>query len=529
MLAITLAGCSSQPPESQRGTLGFVEGFLGGVAADEPRAALIGRDVLSSGGSAVDAAVAMYFALSVTLPSSAGLGGGGACVVWDRTTPKTGKVEAIDFRALAGQETAPTADRPSAIPANPRGFFALHSRYGRLRWSQLVGPAENLARFGAPVTRSFARDLLMFGPALVADPEARRIFARRDGSVLQEGDMLQQIDLAAILGRIRTQGPGELYVGPVARQFVDAALRAGGTASIEDLRQTMPQWRETVAVKVGNDTAHFAPLPGGIAAAQIWGMLNRRGSFARADAATRSHLLADAAMLAYADRAQWMANDGSLRMAPAELVAEARLDALAGRLDPGRHLSADRLPAVPMRRPENPFATSFVALDRDANAVACAVTMNYLFGTGRVAPGTGMLLAARPGSAGRGAESLSPMLVVNHNVREFIFAGSSSGGLAAPTALTAVAARTLFADQPLEEALAAPRVHHSGEPDRTFHEAQMPPDITAALAAKGHTLAPAGEIGLVNAIACPRGLPPKPESCVTRPDQRRSGLALAAD
>ena len=112
--------------KTPKGELGFVSGFLGGVAADEPRAALIGRDVLSAGGSAADAATAVFFALSVTMPSSASLGGGGVCLAYDNRTKKT---EALDFLPRAPRAIPAGTPRPSAVPGNVRGFFVLHAKY----------------------------------------------------------------------------------------------------------------------------------------------------------------------------------------------------------------------------------------------------------------------------------------------------------------------------------------------------------------------------------------------------------------
>ena len=163
-MALLALGCSSDE-ETNLGQIGLIEGFLGGVAADEPRAALIGRDVLSAGGSAADAATAVYFALAVTLPSSASLGGGGVCLVHDTPSART---EAIRFLARRPADVPPGTARPSAVPGNPRGFFALHSKYGVLRWEQVVAPAEGLARFGTPVSRALARDLKQVGTALLA-------------------------------------------------------------------------------------------------------------------------------------------------------------------------------------------------------------------------------------------------------------------------------------------------------------------------------------------------------------------------
>ncbi|HUN53031.1 MAG TPA: gamma-glutamyltransferase, partial [Candidatus Sulfotelmatobacter sp.] len=142
--------------------VGDLKGFVGGVVSDEPQATLIGRDVLAHGGTAADAAAAMYFALAVTYPGAASLGGGGACVVYDRTLNKG---YALDFEPKR-------AARPGAVavPGNVRGMMALQSRFGRLRWGQILAPAESLATIGHPLSRATARELAVLGPELLRDP-----------------------------------------------------------------------------------------------------------------------------------------------------------------------------------------------------------------------------------------------------------------------------------------------------------------------------------------------------------------------
>ncbi len=144
-MALVIAGCSADRSAETPVPAGPA---LGGVVADEPRAAQIGRDILAAGGSAADAATAMYFAMAVTLPSRASLGGGGVCLVFD---PRTRDAQTLEFLARPPARIPPEADRPTAVPGNVRGFYSLQARYGRLRWSQVLVAAENLARFG--VTR----------------------------------------------------------------------------------------------------------------------------------------------------------------------------------------------------------------------------------------------------------------------------------------------------------------------------------------------------------------------------------------
>lgn len=524
-----LAGCSSKPDESLRGTVGFVRGFLGGVVADEPRAALIGREILAAGGSAVDAAVATYFALSVTLPSHAGLGGGGMCVVHD---PVKNETNALDFLSAVPRAVPIQSDRPSAVPGNPRGFFTLHSRYGRLKWPQLVAPATGLARFGTPVSRAFATDIAKVAQPLAIEPEARRIFGRPDGALAREGDLVRQVELAAVLERLRTHGPGDFYLGPFARRLAAAANAAGGSLDVEDLRHYAPVWRDTVKLELKfSVTAHFAPPPAaaGAVAAEIVGLLNASQRFAKAPAADRPHLFVEAALRAFADRARWLRDDGSSAIPVDSLVSEGRLKAISATIDPAHHVAAERLVPAPVERPENPAATTIIAADPEGGAVACALTMNNLFGTGRIALGTGILLAAVPGPSGRGPISLGPMIIFDKRDSALIFAGAASGGVAAPTALANVAVRTLLAEEGLEEALAARRLHHGGTPDIVFHESGYDEEIVRELIRRGHRVAATPVLGIVNALSCPGGLLKRPGTCSLRPDPRGFGLAATSD
>ena len=491
--ALWLAACGSTDEEF--GTVGYVEGFLGGIAADEPHAAQTGRDVLSAGGSAADAVIAMYFVSAVTLPSAASLGGGGVCVGFDSAS---GEVQALEFFARRSMHAGADADRPSAVPGNVRGFFALHARYGRLRWSQLISPAENMARFGFRVSRALARDINQVEGALAADPETLRVFSTPDrAGLVTEGDFLRQVELAAVLARVRAEGAGAFYTGSFGRQLVEAAEAAGGTLSSSDLHNYAPTWRETIAVTMGNQTAHFPPSPavGGAIAAEMWTSLLQGGGLRRESAEERVRIFAD------------LGFD----------TADARLDLMAQ--EQGGPIAS---------QPENPSAATFVAVDREGSAAACAVTLNSLFGTGRVAAGTGIVLAAAPGPGGRGATALGPMLIVNQNVNELFFAGAASGGVAAPTALVSVAARAVLADEPLDQALAAQRALGGLMPDVVYHEGGAD-GIESIFAGQGLRFAATPALGQVNAVYCARGIPPHPESCVAGSDPRGYGLAVTAD
>ena len=255
------AACGSDaPPEGQVGHL--VENF-GGVVSDEPRSALVGRDILSSGGTAVDAAVATFFALAVTYPGAATLGGGGYCVVY---AGGGDKVEAIDFRPALFS----AGSRAVMIPGSVRGMFAMHARYGRLKWEALLLPAERLARFGNAVPRAFARQIAGLPDEAFSDPGLRRLFAP-DGKPLAEGDMLRQTALSTIIAGIRVRGPGEFYAGDLAKSLAaELGQTAGIDVPVSAFREYRPKWLATEVVNVGNDEMHMPPGPGATAARAAW-------------------------------------------------------------------------------------------------------------------------------------------------------------------------------------------------------------------------------------------------------------------
>jgi gamma-glutamyltranspeptidase/glutathione hydrolase len=509
-MVVAVAGCGTDD-EPSRPLTDPIEGFIGAVVADEPQAALIGRDILSIGGSAADAAVATYFAMAVTLPSQASLGGGGVCLAFDQPT---GDVRTIEFLARAPAQVAADADRPTAVPGNVRGFYTLHARSGRLPWSQIVAPAERLARFGAQVSRALAADLEPVRAALAADAEVGRVFRRPDGrGIVGEGDVVTQLDLAGVLSRLRSDGPASFYTGPNAIELVRSVRAAGGSLDVGDLYDYRPATIEPSSLELGRDVLYAAPPPpeGGAIAAGMLAMLDHRDLYRSADADQRPHLLAETAARAHAGPVG-PRDPGRIAEMLAGYAPDRRDDALFRRL--------------PTTGPENPAAASVVAADRQGNAVACSVSLNSLFGSGRIAAGTGIFLAALPDAGGRGAARLTPMLVINRNIDAFRFAGAASGGIAAPTALAQVAARVLLAGQGLTAAVAAPRIHAGGAGERVFVEADLPAPAMAALGRRGHVLAVTPSLGRVDAVVCTGGLPRNPETCSAGSDPRGFGLAL---
>jgi gamma-glutamyltranspeptidase/glutathione hydrolase len=439
------------PPEGQPG---YVQGFLGGAVSDEPRATLVAREVLSSGGNAADAAVALGFALSVTLPSRAGLGGGGACLAYaaDKKSVNNGLPEAVIFTPVAPSGFASGSDRPAAVPMLPRGLYLLHARYGRRPFESLIVPAEQLARFGTPASRALVRDLTLVAGPLFADPNTRAIFSK-NGAPIAEGQDLVQSDLGATLSQIRVAGVGDFYNGALARRIEQASPLAGGPIALADLRGALPRMVPAVVLPDRNDRVAFLPPPadGGLAAAAGFMTLQRNASASVAATAR-----------AMAVSARWRSGG---------VTAESLL-------------AASDLQEAPL--PSLPASTAFATLDKDGNAVACTLSMDNLFGTGRVLPGLGFLLAASPAVVP--PPLYAAALAWNENTHAFRALAAGSGQEGAPVAVAAGMLNALHTNRPMAATVPEP--------------------------------------GRVNVIECSRYLPGENGSCAWASDPRDAGLAV---
>ena len=360
------------------------------AVADEPQAALVGRQVLIDGGNAADAAVAMALTMTVTLPSRVGLGGGGFCLVHD---PAADGVEAWTF--------LPPAAGGVALPSMLRGLFAVQGAYGRDRWAPQVARTENLARFGAPISRVLAQDLAVAR----AHPDGRAELAQwhgPDGTRLGEGDLLSLPAYAETLSRLRGGRIGLFYDGPLADAYAADVAAAGlsiDRAAIADFR---PQRIEPAAVEFGRDMLYFAAadVAAGLVQADLFAAF-RDQDYPGLSAADRLALLATG-----------LSGTGA---------------------------------AVP--------GASAVALSADEMAVACGFTLGDLFGTGRVAERTGILIGAPlpPGTLAHGGAAL----LVNQPLRRTLLAAA---GADAAAALAVPLAERLLTDALPSDAMAAPRL-----------------------------------------------------------------------
>lgn len=400
LAALAVSGCGGLQIDRSRGVKPPTWGL---VAGEEPRAVLVARDVLMAGGSAADAATALYFTLAVTLPSAAGLGGGGMCVSHRETDPRTEEpvVEAYLF------PPRPAPGAAVSLPGNPRGFFALQARHGQRRWEELLVPAENIARFGHPVSRALATDLAQASGRVVPGTPLGDALLGPAGRPKGEGAELTRLSLAATLGILRTRGPGDLYSGQLARTFIAGAAAAGMVITPEALRAAVPEAVPPLQADWGSHVASFpAGVPQGEAAVGAWDALVDGGTYG------------------------------------GESPARAVDQAVATRMSPGTGGAGQEV-----------ASTGFVVVDGFGAAVACTVSMVTPFGTGIEAGNTGILLA--PPVTDPRVLGL-PMVVSNLNTGNLFFAGAATGPQA-PAAALATALASLEAGLDASAAMAQGR------------------------------------------------------------------------
>ena len=396
LLCGLLAGCSSVEKLTDD-TFSSRGNFAGIAAADEPQAVLVGRDVLAAGGNATDAAVAMAFAMTVSLPSQVGFGSAGVCLAYDHGQKMVDSVDFVPRPVAAG------GDQAGMVPAMPRGMFLLHANHGHIRWDQLLGPATSMAQHGVPASRAFIRQFAPVSAAVLADAVARKVFTRPDGEPIAEGDIMRNPELGTAIGRMAAHGVGEFYSGTWAQELVAAAQQAAGQFGEAELRGFAPQSRKPIAVEYRHETAYFAPAPAlaGAVEADAWTHLAGEGTYKDASPESRGALVT-------------------------KLVAGPAGGSTAG--------------------------AALVAVDDNGSAVACQFTLNRLFGGGAMVAGFGTYLAVPPPIPGL---ATGPMIAVNLNSNEFRFAAAASGGMAGAQALIHTASEALLIDRPLPEAIAS--------------------------------------------------------------------------
>jgi gamma-glutamyltranspeptidase / glutathione hydrolase len=531
----------------------------GMVVAQEKTAARIGADILRRGGNAVDAAVATGFAMAVTYPRAGNIGGGGFMIIHSAERHED---VAIDYRETAPAATTPgiflgpdgkpdtAKSRDSAlgigVPGTAAGLALALEKYGsgKFTLADLLQPAIDLARDGILVADDNADTLPDWHRRLARWPSAAKIFSRTDGTSLREGDSLVQSDLAATLSAIATLGPRGFYEGPVAEKLVKAIGGAGGIMTLDDLKSYQPIIRAPVRGSYrGYDIVSMPqPSSGGVVLLETLNMLE---GFPMSDMKQGSpaslHVMIEAMKRAYADRARYLGDPAFVSAPVATLITKEYAARQRASIDLDHATPwTDALSAVPPREGSN--TTHFSVVDSQGNAVSNTYTLNFSYGVGLVAEGTGVLLnnelddftaapgasnayglvgfeANLPGPGKRPLSSMSPTIVLKDG-KPVLVTGSPGGSRIISTVLQVIV-NVLDYRMDVTAAVAAPRLHHQWLPDEVRIERGFAEDTLAGLRAKGHRVVePMGQTSANSIAVTPNGL-------LGAPDPRTRGAEAA--
>ena len=566
--AIVLAAICGMPAHAQEqrgeyspptpGAIHAVVAEHGMVVAQERLAAQIGADILRRGGNAVDAAVATGFAMAVSYPRAGNIGGGGFMVV--HSAERHADV-AIDYR-----ETAPAAttrdiflgpdgkpdnarSRDSAlsigVPGTVAGLALALDKYGsgHFTLADLLKPAIALATDGIPVADDIADTLPFMRRRLARWPSSSAMFAKADGTPLHEGDTLIQKDLAATLAAIAEQGPRGFYQGPVAEKLVKAIDGAGGIMTLDDLKSYQPVIRAPVRGSYrGYDIVSMPqPSSGGVVLLETLNILEGLPmSGMKQGSASSLHVMIEAMKRAYADRAHYLGDPAFADAPVATLISKEYAAKQRASIDLDRATpSSDALFATPR---EGGNTTHFSVVDGSGNAVSNTYTLNFPYGVGLVANGTGVLLnnelddftaapgasnafglvgfeANLPGPGKRPLSSMSPTIVLKDG-KPVLVTGSPGGSRIISTVLQVIV-NVIDYRMDVAAAVAAPRLHHQWLPDEVRIEHGFSEEALAGLRAKGHNVVePMGQTSANSIEVTPNGL-------LGAPDPRSRGAAAA--
>lgn len=522
-----------------------VRAVHGMVVSQEEKASRIGVDILKRGGNAVDAAVAVGFALAVTLPRAGNIGGGGFMMIHLANGNET---IALDYREAApaaatatmfldeGGNPAPGKSRDSGmavgVPGTVRGLALAREKYGsgKFSLSDLIAPALALAREGFAVNDDLADTLAQSAGRLGRHSSTRAIFFSGNAP-LGLGDQLAQGDLATTLAAIAKDGPDAFYSGPVAEKIIAAVAQAGGIMTLDDLKAYRPIQRQPVrGIYRGHDLVSMPPpSSGGVHLIEILNILEGFDLAASgAESALTLHLLAEAMKPAYADRAQFLGDPDRVKIPVRGLTDKNYAATLRARIDPDHARAANEVTAGDPLPYESDQTTHFSVVDADGNAVANTYTLNFSYGVGLVAEGTGVLLnnemddfSAKPGaqnayglvgsdanSVAPGARPLSSMTptFVFKDGRLVLVTGSPGGSRIISTTLQVIS-NVIDHGMNIAEAVGAPRIHHQWRPDFLLTEKGLSPDTLKLLEAKGQKVRVGSSSGSANSILiAPSGL-----------------------
>lgn len=511
----------------------------GMVASQEAVATQVGVDILKQGGNAVDAAIATGFALAVTLPRAGNLGGGGFMMIHMSASDET---KALDYREKApaaafkdmflGDDGEPDKDKSRysglavGVPGTVAGFAEAFDKHGsgNLSWADLVAPAIKLADEGISVTPSLSGALAARVERLTKDPATAEIFYKAGGVPYLPGETLVQSDLANTLRTIADKGAEGFYKGETAERIAAKVQQAGGGMTVDDLAGYEPVWRDAVTGTYrGYEIASMPPpSSGGVHIVEILNMLE---AFPIAEFGPNSadtiHVMAEAMRRAYADRSKYLGDPDYVDVPVKGLTSPAYAAELVKTIDLEVATPSEQIkPADPLPYESNE-TTHFSVVDKDGNAVSNTYTLNFSYGVGMTADGTGVLLnnelddfSAKPGvpnaygliggtanaveGGKRPLSSMSPTLVFKDGT--FFLATGSPGGSRIITTTLQIIMNIVDHKMSIAEATAAPRVHNQWLPDEIRIEEGLSPDTIKLLEAKGHKVEVKNAMGSTQSI-----------------------------
>lgn len=507
------------------------------VASQEALATKVGVQILQAGGNAIDAAVAVGFALAVTLPRAGNLGGGGFMLIHDANSNAT---HALDYRETApgaasrdmfladdgqvNKRAARFSHRSAGVPGTVAGLTQALKTFGTMPLTQVMAPAIRLAREGIIVTGDLADSLRAGAQRLKADASSTRIFFKSDGSAFKAGERLIQTDLARSLQLIAEHGAKVFYQGEIAARIVSDMRMHSGLIRAADLAGYRAKMRNPVFGSYRGHVIASMPPPssGGVHLIQILNILEGFPiRFLGHNSADTIHLLSESMKLAYADRASHLGDADFVRVPVQGLTAKSYAGVLRERINlqqaqPSTQIAAGRPAAY-----ESNETTHFSIMDAFGNVVANTYTINFSYGSGIVVPGTGILLnnemddfSAKPGAANaygliggeanaieprkRPLSSMTPTIVF-HAGKPLLATGSPGGSRIISTTAQVIM-NVIDHRMNIAEAVAAPRIHHQWIPDELRVESGISPDTVVMLRGRGHVVIENNAMGSANSV-----------------------------
>jgi gamma-glutamyltranspeptidase/glutathione hydrolase len=499
----------------------------GMVVAQSKVAARIGAEILRKGGNAVDAAVAVGIAETMTLPRAGNIGGGGYMLVYDAETRKTVAIEyygqapnAVTPDLLLGEdgkvsEAKVMSFKGVTIPGTVAGLYEAHKRFGKLPWKQLIQPTIDLAAKGMVMTDDEARTLAERREALGEDPGALKVFYKPGGATYEPGEVFRNKDLVWTLKQIQARGADGFYRGPVAARLVAGVQAGGGVMTLEDLagyraNVLEPIWSDYRGLKI----AYMPPTSAASSVAEVMNILEQFPMQSYGWGGVQSmHVLAEALKIGTVDR-RYSGGGPQWKTPATGLASKAFAKERAKLISMDKSLDAASLPPLDPRPYESPDTTHYSVADKFGNVVTNTYTLSSSYGAHVVAPGTGFLLnnslanfdwggrdrslGNKPEPGKRAQSTISPILVFKDD-KPWLATGTPGGGTIVST-MVQVLVNVIDHGLNISEAVQRPRISQGG-PDAPIQlEESIPEDLVAGLKAKGHVVQRSQIIGSTQSI-----------------------------